>query len=127
MTNKVHIARLLIVFLFLLIPNLSFPQLNEINFKHISVEDGLSNSSVWAILQDSRGFMWFGTGNGLHRWDGYEIKIFTHNPQDSSTLSNAFTTALYEDTRGVMWVGTNYGLNKFNWETESFSRYVISD
>ncbi len=127
MANNVHIVPLLIVFSFLLIPNLSFPQDDEINFKHLSVEDGLSNSSVFAILQDSRGFMWFGTNNGLNRWDGYKIKIFTHNPKDPNTLSNAIITALYEDRQGVMWVGTQNGLNKFNREKENFTRYNISD
>ena len=117
MANKVHIARLLIVFSFLFIPNLSFPQFDEINFKHISVEDGLSSSTVYAILQDSRGFMWFGTNYGLNRWDGYKIKRF----------SLGVITTLYEDTQGVMWVGTMYGLNKFNRETENFTRYVIND
>ena len=90
MANKVHIAPLLLIFLFLLLPNLSFPQNDEIIFKHLSVEDGLSNSSVFAILQDSRGFMWFGTTNGLNRYDGYNIKIFNHDLQDSSTLSSSF-------------------------------------
>ena len=91
------------------------------------MEDGLSNSAVFTILQDSRGFMWFGTTYGLNRWDGYKIKIFTHDPLDSRTISDNFILALYEDSRGLMWVGTQNGLNKFNRETENFTRYVISD
>ncbi len=90
---------------------------DEINFKHLSVEDGLSSSTVYAILQDSRGFMWFGTNKNINRWDGYKIKIYTLG----------VITTLYEDTQGVMWVGTMYGLNKFNRETEDFTRYVIND
>ena len=127
MANKVHIVPLLLIFSFLLISNLSFPQNDEIIFKHLTVEDGLSNSSVIAILQDSRGFIWVGTENGLNRWNGYEIKIFSYDFKDTSTLSNAEIWTLFEDSRGVMWVGTYNGLNRFNRETENFTRYVISD
>ena len=117
MANNVHIARLLIVFSLLFIPNLSFSQNDEIKFEHLSVEDGLSSSTVYAILQDSRGFMWFGANNGLNRWDGNKIKKF----------NLGVITTLYEDTQGVMWVGTMYGLNKFNRDTEDFTRYVINE
>ena len=127
MAKKVHIVPLLLIFSFLLPANLSFPQNDEIIFKHLSVEDGLSNSSVNCILQDSQGFMWFGTANGLNRWDGYEIRIFNFDLKDSSTLSNAFIVTLFLDSRGVMWVGTDIGLNKFNRETENFTRYIIGD
>jgi signal transduction histidine kinase/ligand-binding sensor domain-containing protein/DNA-binding response OmpR family regulator len=127
MANKVHIAPLLLIFSFLFLPNLSFPQNDEITFKHLSVEDGLSNSSVFAILQDSRGFMWFGTANGLNRYNGYNIRIFNHDSQDPSTLSNSFILALYEDSRGILWVGTQNGLNKFNRESENFTQYTICD
>jgi ligand-binding sensor domain-containing protein len=125
MANKVHIAPLLLIFSILLIANLSFPQNDEITFKHLSVEDGLSSNTVYAIVQDSRGFMWFGTNKGLNRWDGYKIKRFTFNLQDSSALLGAVVMTLYEDKRGVMWVGTMGGLNKFNPETENFKQYVI--
>jgi len=81
------------------------------------VEDGLSSRTIYTILQDNRGFMWFGANNGLNWWDGYKITKFTLG----------VITTLYEDKQGVMWVGTMYGLNKFNRETEDFTRYVIND
>ena len=71
--------------------------------------------------------MWFGTINGLNRWDGYKFEIFINNPEDSSSLSYDAINTLYEDSRGGIWIGTMYGLNKFNRETESFTRYVTDD
>ena len=71
MAGNVHIVRLLIIYSLLFIPINSFAQDDDIQFEHLTVEDGLSSNCVNAILQDSRGFMWFGTTNGLNRWDGY--------------------------------------------------------
>jgi len=121
------VNKLKIVFLFFLFPAILFAQPDNIQFEHLSVEDGLSSNTVISILQDSRGFMWFGTNNGLNRWDGYKFKIYTHNPVDSSSLSNDAISTLYEDTQGLMWVGTDYGLNKFNRDTENFTRYVFNN
>jgi len=57
-------------------------------FEHLSLEDGLSQSTVYAILQDNKGFMWFGTQDGLNRYDGYQFTIYRHNPTDSNSLSH---------------------------------------
>lgn len=96
----------------------------EIHFKHLTIDDGLSQNFVSCILQDQKGFMWFGTKDGLNRYDGYSFVIYQNNPFDTTTISENFITSLFEDSRGYIWVGTlNGGLNCFQRETESFVRF----
>ena len=102
---------------------LLYPQAPELQLDHISTQDGLSNNSITSILQDSVGFMWFGTPEGLNRWDGKSFKIFTHNPQDSNSLSSNLVRRLYEDASGVMWVDAN-GLHKYDRKSDQFTRYL---
>ena len=92
-------------------------------FKHINNEDGLSNSTVESVLQDHRGFMWFGTRNGLNRYDGYEIITYKNIENDSTSLSDDYITYLFEDRHHDLWVGTLNGLNKFDLNTNKFKRY----
>ena len=95
-----------------------------IKFDHITVDQGLSQNSVIAIIQDSKGFMWFGTQEGLNRYDGYSFKVFEHNPDDSTSLSDNYIFSLYESNGGDIWIGTSGGgLNKYNRMKENFTRY----
>lgn len=97
----------------------------EINFKHLSGDDGLSQNFVSCILQDSKGFMWFGTKDGLNRYDGYGFTVYQHNPFDTTTISDNFITTLFEDSRGNIWVGTlNGSLNCFEKATEIFHHII---
>ncbi len=96
----------------------------RLKFTHLSVEDGLSQNDGRQILQDQVGFIWIGTQDGLNRYDGYEFKVYTYDPDDNTGLSDDFITALYEDRSGTLWVGTkNGGLNKFDLTTGQFTRY----
>ena len=95
----------------------------DIQCRHLTVEDGLSISSVTKIFQDSRGFIWVGTNNGLNRFDGYNFKIFMSDNSDSTSISNHTITSICEDQNGNLWIGTIDGLNKFDWKTETFTRY----
>jgi ligand-binding sensor domain-containing protein len=88
MSNYVHIVRLLIVFSFLFISDISFPQYGKIQFEHITIEDGLSQKSVICILQDTRGFLWIGTSNGLNKYDGYNFTKYRYSPNDQTSLSS---------------------------------------
>ncbi len=92
-------------------------------FDRINVEDGLSNNSVRCILKDSRGVMWFGTDEGLNMYNGYEIKVFRHDPKQKEGLSNNFIRTLHEDKSGNIWIGTDKGLNVFNPVTQTFTIY----
>lgn len=100
-----------------------FSESNQLKFKKYSQEEGLSQSSVLCILQDSKGYMWFGTRDGLNKYDGHEFKIYRYNYKDKKSISNSFIKCLFEDKNGNIWVGTNNGLNRFNSHDESFERY----
>jgi signal transduction histidine kinase/ligand-binding sensor domain-containing protein/DNA-binding response OmpR family regulator len=117
---------LLIVFVNLLVCSL-FSQTESdfktMNFKHLSIAEGLSQSSVICILQDHKGFLWFGTRDGLNRYDGYTFKKYRYNSQDSGSLSNSYIRSLYEDENNNLWVGTNNGLNQYIADKDCFKRY----
>ncbi len=109
----------------LLLPVLPYPQSNDLQFEHVTVENGLSNNNVQCILQDRQGFMWFGTSDGLNRWDGYTVKIFTKDANDSNSISDNYITALHEDSSGLIWIGTSTGLNRFDPKIEKFTHYFL--
>ncbi|WP_242204237.1 hybrid sensor histidine kinase/response regulator transcription factor [Aestuariivivens insulae] len=93
-----------------------------LKFRNISLKQGLSQSSVLCILQDKEGFIWFGTRDGLNKYDGNTFKTYRYDSQDSTSLSHSSIKALFEDSSGVLWVGTRHGLNKYIPETDSFER-----
>jgi signal transduction histidine kinase/ligand-binding sensor domain-containing protein/DNA-binding NarL/FixJ family response regulator len=99
--------------------------LSNLKFTHLTTEDGLSHSDVWAIAQDQQGFMWFGTWlGGLNRYDGYTFKVYKHDPQDEHSLSSDNIRKLYVDHTGVLWVKTNApGLDRYDRETDAFVHY----
>lgn len=98
-----------------------------VHFDHISLEDGLSQSTINTILQDSQGFMWFGTTDGLNRFDGYEFTVYKHDSADETTLSHNHILVLFEDSQGNLWVGTDGGgLNLFDRNREDFIHYRSS-
>jgi len=99
-------------------------QARHIKFEHISVNEGLSQSSGRVLFQDSKGFIWCGTQDGLNKFDGYQFKTYRYNPKDENSISESFILAAFEDTNGIIWIGTSGGgLNKFDPETETFVRY----
>ncbi len=100
-------------------------QKNELKFiSNLTAEDGLSLNVVTEVLQDSRGFLWFGTYNGLNRYDGYNFKVFLPEPSNSKSISNHSIWDIFEDSQGYIWVGTLEGLNRYNYKTEEFRRYI---
>jgi signal transduction histidine kinase/ligand-binding sensor domain-containing protein/CheY-like chemotaxis protein/AraC-like DNA-binding protein len=98
-----------------------FAQSNATWFRRLSVEHGLASTHVTSIVQDHKGFLWFGTWKGLCRYDGYTIKTYRQDPDDSLSLHSDGIMALLVDRRGNLWVGTNKGLDRFNRDTETFT------
>lgn len=98
----------------------------RITFDHLSTEDGLSYQEVYHIIQDGQGFIWFATGEGLNRYDGYEFKIYKHDQADLTSLSRNHVEVIEQDNQdpNIFWVGTQNGLNKFDRLTETFKRYL---
>jgi ligand-binding sensor domain-containing protein/signal transduction histidine kinase len=96
-----------------------------LRFDRISIQQGLSQSSVNVAFQDSRGFMWFGTQDGLNRYDGYTFKTFKPDPDIPTSLSDRWITSIAEDQEGYLWVATRQGgLNRYDPHTEEFKRYM---
>jgi len=94
---------------------------SHIAFSHLTVEDGLSQSSVTCILQDSKGFMWLGTQDGLNKYDGYTFKIFKNDPSDTTSLSNNFIFSIYENQSGELFIETQGSiLHRYSPRSESF-------
>jgi len=99
---------------------------HPLKFTHLSLEQGLSDVSVNCILQDSTGFMWFGTDDGLNKYDGYNFTVYRHNPDDSLSLRDNIIEAVYEDKSGVLWIGTLRGwLERFDCENDQFTHYQL--
>lgn len=96
---------------------------NQLDFARLSVENGLSNNNVTCVFQDSKGFVWIGTQDGLNRYDGYEFTHFKNNPKDKKSISNNIIWTICEDKFGNLWVGTQDGLNRYSRKTHTFSSY----
>jgi signal transduction histidine kinase/ligand-binding sensor domain-containing protein/CheY-like chemotaxis protein len=98
---------------------------NGLTFKQVSIDKGLSQSSVFTIIQDRFGFVWLGTSDGLNMYDGYEFIIYKHEPLNRNSISSNYITCLFEDADGNIWIGTkDGGLNLFNRQTRQFTRYL---
>ncbi|MBK6933124.1 MAG: response regulator [Saprospirales bacterium] len=100
-----------------------FSQEQRYRFEYFSVEHGLPSGQILCMLQDHTSFLWFGTMNGLARYDGYHFKVFRPVPGDSTSISDATAGCLLEDRDGALWVGTNRGLNRYDPNTGAFKRY----
>lgn len=110
-------------FIFLL-PIVCFGQTTKWNFEVVEMPGGLGGNKVQDIIQDRQGYLWIGSQNGMHRYDGNSFKSFVHNPLDTNTISDDYIESLYEDRNGFIWVGTvGNGLSRFDPRTEKFSRY----
>ena len=109
---------------------ISLPQICNcvLRFDQISIEQGLSQSSVQVIFQDTRGFLWFGTQDGLNRYDGYTFKIYKPDPDDLNSLSDRWITSIVEDQEGYLWIATRLGgLNRYDPRTEEFVHFLHDD
>ncbi len=94
----------------------------NVRFERVSVDKGLSQITVNCVAQDSQGFLWVGTQDGLNRYDGFSFKVYRNDPDDPQSLSGNWIKALLLGRSGTLWVGATNGLNRFVAETESFER-----
>jgi ligand-binding sensor domain-containing protein/signal transduction histidine kinase len=106
----------------------SFPQTEEYIFKQFTDADGLSQSTIFSMVQDQEGYLWLGTIDGLNRYDGYEFRVYANDPEDATSISDNFISSLYEDMDGYIWIGTVNGyFNRFDRKTEVFKRFFVND
>jgi len=114
-----HLLSLFFLQIFFLDIHAQIPQ----RFNHLTVEDGLSQATILAITQDQSGFMWFGTADGLNRYDGYEFKTFRYKADNPSSISDNEVMALLVDHADNLWVGTAQGVDVFNLGTQLSKHY----
>jgi len=96
----------------------------HLSFSHLGTLQGLSQSNVTCTLQDSRGFMWFGTREGLNRYDGYTFTVYKHRLENDKSLSNNKITGIVEDAKGYLWIGTwGGGLDRYDRKTDAFAHF----
>ncbi len=113
--------RLITLFLIFLLQITRLIAVNpEHYFRHYNNKQGLSNNTVYCILQDKRGFMWFGTDDGLNRFDGYSFQTFRHNSHQKGSLLNDRIVSLFEDSRGRIWICTFGGTCFYDYDTDHF-------
>ncbi|HRQ64278.1 MAG TPA: two-component regulator propeller domain-containing protein, partial [Xanthomonadaceae bacterium] len=97
----------------------------EVLPKRFGVDDGLSHNAVHALLQDRHGFLWFGTQDGLDRFDGAELVHFRASAEGVEGLASGFITALAEDAGGALWIGTRRGLHRLDPAHQVLSRITL--
>lgn len=117
---------LMIFLLKIMIPLGVLARQPNLKLSNISREQGLSNSTVFCIYQDSYGFMWFGTGDGLNRYDGAQIQIYRNDPKSGHTISDNYVKYIFEDRQRNLWVGTTSGLNLFERKLGRFKKYFFN-
>ncbi len=120
--------QLLLVFILLITIfacHLTYGKANLLKFRKYGLSLGLSQSTVVSMVQDHQGFLWFGTQDGLNRFDGYQFKVFQHEMNDPSSLSSNYIAALHVDKKGELWIGTSKGLHRYNKQTATFTPYIL--
>lgn len=107
--------------------HLQVTEANDIRFSRLSTADGLSQTRATSIVQDKHGFMWFGTGYGLNRYDGYSYKVFLHDPARNDSLGCVYIRALFVDRAGTLWVGCDRSVERYDASTETFRHYPLGN
>jgi len=98
-----------------------------LQFSHYGAAEGISQSEILCIFQDSEGYTWFGTQNGLNKFDGYSFEHFFNDPADTNSISNNWIFDIAEDQNGILWIGTKSGLNKYDKHTGQFSTIPLDN
>jgi len=125
MPFKMKNCRFKLLLLAQFISLMAFAQNQQIRFERIGTKEGLSDPNALCVSQDSRGFIWIGTRNGLNRYDGHQFRVFYNNPADSGSISSNYIQKIIEDSKGNIWIATaGGGLNKFDRETNRFSQFT---
>lgn len=119
-----HTKSALLSLLFCLFSFAAMAQGEGLFFHSLSTEAGLSQTTVQCMFQDSKGFMWFGTQDGLNRYDGYKIKVFRYDENDPASISSNYINSIVEDKHGLIWIATDDGLNYYDYAAGSFTRFL---
>lgn len=119
------LALVLALLLMLVSGGLALAQEPSLQFEQLTIEDGLSDDTVYSIAQDTTGYLWFGTQNGLNRYDGTKFTVYKNDPFNKSSLSNDNAGNIFADRDGYVWIGTwGGGLSQYNPNTDQFTNYL---
>ena len=122
--NRVNVFVLVNIFIILLgFKSNVYAEFKSITFNNLNVEHGMSQSTIDVIFQDSKGYIWLGTNDGLNKYNGYEFKVYTYE-EDKNSISNNYITDIEEDNNGDIWIATIDGINKLNTSTEKITNYT---
>ncbi len=125
--NPIFPRLLFLVISIALLPTVIKAQSGDPVFKQYTTREGLSHNTVNCIVQDSLGFIWFGTMDGLNRFDGYNFKVYKSSPDNKNSLCHNMVKSICLDKKGGMWIGTANGLSYFNIEEDHFTSYNKGD
>lgn len=127
MKNSASLSRMLMSIAFLCFGILRFGEVfaQSRNFRNISVDKGLSQSTGFTIVQDTLGFIWIGTQDGLNRYNGRDFKVYSPIKGDQSSLQSYYIRSLYLDTKGELWVGGNQGISRYDGKKDNFVNYKL--
>jgi signal transduction histidine kinase/ligand-binding sensor domain-containing protein len=127
--SKKKLLKILTISIFITIFVLNSTELahsyNDINFKNISIEDGLSQSTVETLYQDSNGYIWMGTNDGLNKYNGYDFNLYSYEGKSKRSIVNNYIIDIKEDREENIWVGTASGISKIN-EEDVITNYLDS-
>ena len=126
--KKINIILILVCIFSCLKISTSYANIREsFNFKNITIEDGLSQSTVETIYQDSKGYIWIGTNDGLDRYNGYEFKHYKHDKYDKNSIANNYIVDIIEDKNEYIWVSTIGGLSRINPDKDEIKNYYSKE
>lgn len=114
---------LIIMLSVVLYPIQTYAQVINFRVDKFTVEQGLSQNQVFCIYQDNKGFLWFGTQNGLNLYDGYNFKIFRHEPGNENSLLDYAVNSICETDTGIFWIGTREGMSRLDFKTGKFKHF----
>lgn len=123
-----HVARVFLIGIFLFLhKSIAYSQNNISSFDHILIENGLSSASIRCIFQDSKGFIWVGTMDGLNRYDGNSFIQYNHIPGDTFSIADNFILSIDEGKNNEIWIGTLNGISRYCYQSNTFINFLKED
>ena len=107
----------------ILVNHSALAQVSNITFEHYSIDQGMFESNIITLIQDKTGYLWFGTWDGIEKYDGYNFTTYKQEPDNPNSINSPFVNTIYEDKERNLWIGTPRGLEKFNKTTGVFKHY----
>jgi len=117
-----HVFKRSLILCLLVFVSMTDSRAVDLTFRQYQVENGLSSNTVYTLIQDSKGFIWMGTEDGLNRFDGYEFRIFRNNSREPASIISNHIYKLFEDAEGLLWIGTEKGVCTYDTRTEKISQ-----